>query len=112
MICLRHEAGKGWAQPLQKKAQGGLTLVRIFTRKDTYKELLITIRHVFATGVLPGDPSPVGISGSSESLDNIPGGVIAKRIEEVLNDYETTRPQTAFTDEAIAKRSSLEHRDS
>jgi len=55
---------------------------------------------------------PVGTkaisNGVLEGPRNTLGGVI-QLIEEVLDDYETTRPTTALTDEARAKRAAVEH---
>ena len=76
-------------------------MVRIFTRNDGYEKLLTIIRHVLATGTYPLGLIPIG---ESELAD--PGrtlGGVTRAIEEVLDDYETTRPQTVLTDEARAK---------
>jgi len=85
-------------------------LVRIFTRSDGWQELLTTIRHVCAMGQLPEGEKGEVFSDRDYPVDNTLGGVI-KLIEEVLDDYETTRPTTAYTDEAIAKRGALGHRN-
>ena len=102
VICLRHEAGKGGPQPIQKK--GGDPLAPMFTRKDGFRELSIIIQRALDTGL----DSYVNLRTSgperSEDIAHILGGVTSE-VKEILDDYAKAQPQRLYSEEEIRKES-------